>query len=299
MAGDVSQKVYREETLLSDGTRLAGWVVGADDRPSVLLIAGGGADHRGWRCILPELCRSQAERTVWAGHGRSLADGLRVAVFDQRGSGESSEVLPATSAELMASDAIAVGRALLGEKFAVVGESMGGMAALHAALIYPGAVTALGLLATTAGGGGLTWPSDAFIGAATAGEGIFDQAGARDGLTVAVSEKFRTERPALFDAMADAAMTQPRSDQIGAAQASVFLNHDVATRLAEIQIPVLVMCGTEDQAHPLPNSQFLASNIPGAHLVVLEGAGHIIDAEDPQRVIDETTRLVSRTNGGG
>jgi 3-oxoadipate enol-lactonase len=221
-----------------------------------------------------------------------LADELRVAVFDQRGTGESSEALPATSAELMASDAIAVGRALLGQRFAVVGESMGGMAALQAALIYPEVVTALGLLATTAGGRGLTWPSDAFIAAATAGGGIFDQAGAQDGLAVAVSEQFRTERPALFDAMVEAAMTRLSSDQIGAAQATVFLNHDVATRLGEIQIPVLVMCGTEDHAHPLPNSQFLASNIPGAHLVVLEGAGHIIDAEDPERVIDEITRVV-------
>jgi pimeloyl-ACP methyl ester carboxylesterase len=166
------------------------------------------------------------------------------------------------------------------------------MAALHAALMYPEVVTALGLVATTAGGRGLTWPSDAFFGAATAGEGIFDQAGAYEGLAVAVSERFRTERPALFDEMAEAAITQPRSDQIGAAQASVFLNHDVTTHLAEIQIPVLVMCGTEDRAHPLPNSQFLASNIPGAHLVVLEGAGHMIDAEDPQRVIDEIVRLV-------
>jgi pimeloyl-ACP methyl ester carboxylesterase len=61
---------------------------------------------------------------MWASHGRSLADELRVAVFDQRGCGESSEAPPATSAELMASDAIAVGRALLGPRFAVVGESL-------------------------------------------------------------------------------------------------------------------------------------------------------------------------------
>ena len=50
---------------------------------------------------------------------------------------------------------------------------------------------------------------------------------------MAVSERFRTERPALFDAMAEATMTQLRSDQIGAAQANVFLNHDVATGLGE------------------------------------------------------------------
>ena len=213
MDGGASEKARRKEVVLSDDTRLAGWVVGQNDRPSVLLIAGGGA---------------------------------------------------------------------------------GGMAALHAALNYPEVVTVLGLLATTAGGRGLTWPSDAFVAAATAGGGIFDQADAEDGLAEAVSERFRTERPALFNAMVEAAMTRQRSDLIGAAQATVFLTHDLAARLGEIQIPVLVMCGTEDQTHPPPNSQFLASNIPGAHLVVLEGAGHIIDAEDPQRVIDEIIRLVRR-----
>ena len=191
----------------------------------------------------------------------------------------------------MASDAIAVGRALLGERFALVGESMGGMAALHAALTYPGAVAALGLLATTAGGRGLTWPTDAFIAAATHGGGIFDKGQARDGLAVGVSRQFRTEQPALFEAMAEANMTQASSDHIGAAQASVFLNHDIAERLSEFHVPVLVMCGTEDQAHPLANSRFLASNIPGARLVALDGVGHIIHAEEPRRVIDEITRM--------
>ena len=33
---------------------LAGWVVGPEDDPPVLLIAGAGADHRGWRAIVPE-----------------------------------------------------------------------------------------------------------------------------------------------------------------------------------------------------------------------------------------------------
>jgi pimeloyl-ACP methyl ester carboxylesterase len=257
-----------------------------------VLIAGSGADHRGWRRLVPELCRSDAEQARFAPDGASLAATARVAVFDQRGSGESGDVPPATSAVTTAADARAVGRALLGERFAVIGESMGGMAALQLALLSPEAVSAVVLIATTAGGAGLTWPTDAFINNAAIAAADQDETSARAGVALVVSSRFQKEQSALFELLVADALAQPTSGASLDAMGSVFMTHDVAGRLGEIRVPTLVICGTEDQTHPLPNSEYLAAHIPDARLVVADGVGHFVSMEAPHRIIDEVRALL-------
>src|SRR3974390_2798052 len=95
------QRVERQMVSCSDGAVLAAWTVGPVAGPPVVLASGGGADHRVWRSVVPELCESEAERRTWAPHGMSLADRCRIVVFDQRGTGESVHVPPADSARLL------------------------------------------------------------------------------------------------------------------------------------------------------------------------------------------------------
>jgi pimeloyl-ACP methyl ester carboxylesterase len=285
-----SGPVEGREVITRDGAKLATWVVGPPNGAPVLLASGGGADHRGWRSLLPELCESEAEQTLWSPKGRSLAAHCRVAVFDQRGTGASVHETPAASAKLMGSDIMTVIRAVLGEPCTVVGHSMGGMAALHAVLDCPTSVSALGLVATTAGGSGLTWPSDSYLTLAATDPDLTDPSQVRSDLEFAVSPAFRVDRPDLYEACVDYAITQPRAGDSDAL-AQVFLTHDVADRLGEISIPTVVICGTEDQIHPLSNSTFLADHIPASRLVVVEGAGHLLNAEIPELLIHEIAHL--------
>ena len=205
-------------------------------RPStehpVCLASGGGADHRGWRSILPELCASETERTLWSPQGGSLAEECRVAVFDQRGTGASLHETPASSAKRMGSDIVTVIRAVLGEPCTVVGHSMGGMAALHAVLDCPSSFSALVLVATTAGGSGLTSPSDTYLSLAATDPDLTDRSRVRRDLEFAVSPAFRLERPDLFEACVVYATTQPRAVDSDAL-AQVFMTHDVADRLRD------------------------------------------------------------------
>ena len=142
---------------------------------------------------------------------------------------------------------------------------MGGMAALHAVLGDPAVARNLALLATTAGGSGLTWPSDSVLSR---------MAEATDGLDLAVSVRFRSKNPALYDAIAKEESAQPQSVDPDAL-ARVFFSHDVADRLNEISIPVVVVCGSDDQFHPLPNSEYLVEHLPQARFVRLGGVGHL------------------------
>ena len=58
---------------------------------------------------------------------------------------------------------------------------------------------------------------------------------------------------------------------------------DVMGRLGEIELPTLVLCGESDALTPPKYSHFLAGNIPGARLEMVEAAGHMLMLEQPAR----------------
>ncbi|MCL0041409.1 alpha/beta hydrolase, partial [Dehalococcoidia bacterium] len=51
-----------------------------------------------------------------------------------------------------------------------------------------------------------------------------------------------------------------------------------------IELPALVICGSEDQMTPIKYSQFLANKMRGAKQVVIEGGTHLVPAEKPAEV---------------
>jgi pimeloyl-ACP methyl ester carboxylesterase len=61
-------------------------------------------------------------------------------------------------------------------------------------------------------------------------------------------------------------------------------------RLGEIRAPTLVLHGADDPFFPLGNGEALAREIPGAELVVLPGAGQVLQAPDWDRVADAMLR---------
>jgi pimeloyl-ACP methyl ester carboxylesterase len=59
---------------------------------------------------------------------------------------------------------------------------------------------------------------------------------------------------------------------------------DVRGRLGEIGVPTLVIVGDDDRLTPLKYSEFLATDIRGAVLKIIPGAGHIAMLEKPGEV---------------
>jgi pimeloyl-ACP methyl ester carboxylesterase len=57
---------------------------------------------------------------------------------------------------------------------------------------------------------------------------------------------------------------------------------------ARIQVPTLVVHGTEDPVYPYDHAEVLAKGIPKATLGRWEGVGH----EQPPQLVPELTRLV-------
>ena len=79
--------------------------------------------------------------------------------------------------------------------------------------------------------------------------------------------------------------SQVRLDQAGAevvhGDFSACDAFDVMARLEQIDLPTLVLCGTEDRMTPPKYSEFLVQQIPGARIELIEGTGHMGPAEQP------------------
>ncbi len=56
---------------------------------------------------------------------------------------------------------------------------------------------------------------------------------------------------------------------------------DERSKLGDIRLPSLIVCGSDDRLTPLKYSQFLAENIPGARIVDIPYAGHMVMLEQP------------------
>ena len=62
-------------------------------------------------------------------------------------------------------------------------------------------------------------------------------------------------------------------------------------RLGEIEVPTLVVHGTEDPAFPHGHGAALAREIPGAELLTLQGTGHELPRRDWDVVVPAILRL--------
>ena len=70
--------------------------------------------------------------------------------------------------------------------------------------------------------------------------------------------------------------------------ARAFAREDRYPRLAEIQVPTAVMVGTADRSTPRGHAERLAAGVPGARLIMVPEAGHMLnwEAEGPALLLE-------------
>ena len=57
---------------------------------------------------------------------------------------------------------------------------------------------------------------------------------------------------------------------------------DVMSRLSEIHVPTLIICGEDDKLTPVKYSQYMHQHITGSDLHIIPDAGHYVMREQPQ-----------------
>ena len=234
------------------------------DAAPLLLIMGLGYPSAMWWRWLPELSATH-----------------RVIRFDNRGVGRTGVAPGPYTIEQLAADAVVVLDAAGVEAAHVIGASMGGMIAQELALSHPGRVESLVLACTGPGGAEQVPPEPEAL----------EMAAAR--ATVSPEEAAEMSRQRIEEDLAVRA-AEPTDPEGYTNQLLAVVGHGgSASRLEDLTVPTLVVHGMDDRLVPPDNGRFLAKAIPGAQLVLLEDASHILFTDQPERSLDAVTSFIA------
>lgn len=67
---------------------------------------------------------------------------------------------------------------------------------------------------------------------------------------------------------------------------------DVMDRVHQIEVPTLILCGSEDEMTPPKYTSYLAGKIKGSNLTVIDGGAHYVFVEKPEAVNQAIERFV-------
>ena len=212
------------------------------------------------------------DHSFWPGLIERCAATRRVLAFDLPGHGQSPPAAQTTmtayvDAVTQTLDALAI------EKAAVLGLSFGGMIAQELAIRLPNRVTRLIACAC-----GARIPAEAREAVAQRGQAALD-----GGMSAVIDATLQRWFTPSF--MGDPAVAKVRArllaDDPGQWNAGwrVIASHDALDRLPKLAIPTLVIAGEVDLGTPVPAARAIAEAVPGARLVVMPGAPHMLQIE--------------------
>ena len=202
---------------------------------------------------------------TWRKVGPALAARRRVLLFDQRGHGGSDNPPAPWSLDDLSGEVACLLDALSIPRTHVLGHSGGGVIAMHFALRFPERVDRLVLVATA---------SQANERAAAWYQELAGKADAEGG------------RAILADLRSKEAEGAPDSPGAAAYARCMSTLHaaPLTHRLAELRAPLTILVGTEDFIGA-GGSVLMHRAVPGSRLRILEGMGHEIHLEDPERFV--------------
>jgi non-heme chloroperoxidase len=254
-----------------DGAVLDGVAVGPDGGPLVVLSHCWTGSRATWEPVAARL----------------VAAGRRVVLYDQRGHSASTIGPDAPTVEQLGDDLAAVLEAVDARDAVLAGHSMGGMTlqalAVHRPEVVAARVRAF-VLAGTAGFGVAAGPFAAPTLLLTGSKAVERLMAGRFGPALSRGTVGRHPRQAHLVATRDAFLSLPadvRRQFLIALQAM-----DFRSGLAGVAVPTTVVVGSRDLLTPPRLGRALATAIPGARLVEVPGAGHMLPYEEPDRLAE-------------
>ena len=214
----------------------------------------------------------------------ALDGDFELILYDHPGTGLSGPIVGDSETPGLAEVALGLLDALQVERAHAFGFSMGGMVAQELALAAPERVATLTLAATSCGGTQSKPTSPETVQALTTAVLSGDR---EHILKVAFGLLFSrgfAAHAANFPPFAEAARIHPAPITTTLDERCALPAHDAFSRLRGLAVPTLVVHGTEDRLLDAVNGDLVASMVPGARLELLDGVGHLLFWEQPERV---------------
>jgi 3-oxoadipate enol-lactonase len=220
------------------------------------------------------------DRSMWRGQVEALGSEFRVVAPDLRGLGETPLGEGDVTIETMAEDVAALLDELKLARVVVGGLSMGGYVAFEFFRKFPERVRALVL-------------ADTRPQADTAEGKLAREQNARRALEEGMASIVASMLPKLLSAgtlerggepveRARAMMFGTSPEGAAAALRAMAARRDQTELLPSINVPTLVVVGSEDSITPPSDAEALSAKIEGSRLFVIEGAGHLSNVERPE-----------------
>jgi pimeloyl-ACP methyl ester carboxylesterase len=238
------------------------------------------------------------DRSMWRGQLDGLAGVARVVALDLPGFGATPPASDGTRAftmEAMADHVVSVAESLGMDRFILAGLSMGGYVALALARRHKAHLLGLALIDSRAEPDNPDAKKSRIEDAERAlaeGPGFL----AARMLPRLVAPRTLAERPDLCNQLE---LMIRRCSPAGVAGAARGLadRRDARADLAKIDVPTLVVVGTDDVITPPALARDMAQRIPGAQLAVIPNAGHMAPFEQPEATNVALRRLVRKVAG--
>jgi pimeloyl-ACP methyl ester carboxylesterase len=223
-----------------------------------------------------------------------LTQFARVITFDRRGSGLSDPFFGAPTLEDQMDDVLAVMDAAGSERAAVCGTLEGGPLAALFAATYPDRTAALVLYATFARATWApdydwAWPAEE---RARYQEQVVEHWG--EGLVASGVAPRQAGDPSFMD-------WAGRLERLAASPSTIrrifelIGEFDVRDVLPSIRVPTLVMHRTDDSFIKVEHSRYIASKVPGARFVELQGGDNMFSIGDSEALIGEIEEFLTGT----
>jgi len=229
------------------------------------------------------------DHTLWSDAFVHYGDRYHVVAGDTRGHGESDKPTGPYSIRQFADDWLGALDELEIEKACLVGFSQGGMIAMHLALDEPerfiGMILASTVCRTDIAGGGAS--SDRV--AKLRDEGAEESA--RNSAELIFSQNFIKQHPDYINSFVAKRAAFPPETLVAAMEAGSGFN--LCDRLSTYKNPCMIMAGSVDALTKPDAVGRVAESMPGSQFVTVEGAGHMVPAEQPSVFYSHIDRFLA------
>ena len=248
---------------------------GGRGKSVLVFVHGNFASWRWWQPVL-----------------KDLSGGYRAYAPDMRGCGDSDRPTDGYTIAQHADDLDHFIRALELPRLHLVGHSLGGCVAMEYALSRPNHLKTLTLVAPAPAEGQTvlksTGAGNAFWGSSNAVERAYRWLGVLGIDRKVLGRVLKQMAPTLVDGMRFESLVDDAirmSHNAAAGHLKSLQEWDVRSELADLDLPVLIVGGQNDELIPAEALQRTAANLPNGRLILWPRVGHTPQLERPERFI--------------